>query len=345
VDAFFNVYKPAGPTSHDVVARLRRASGERRIGHAGTLDPLAEGVLVVATGLATRLVEYLVDAEKVYLAEVTFGIATDTYDAEGRVVATRPTTDLTRAAVEAALPAFRGTITQRPPPYSAISVGGRRLYALARRGEAVEAPLRTVTISRLEVVSWRPPVAALEVACSKGTYIRSLAHDLGQALGYGAHLSRLVRQRVGPFRAEDAVPLDDLLERLPTGRWQGVALPPDVAVAHLPVVRLDAPGAARLATGREVSASSGDAGGYREGGGTGTGEGVGVIHRPSGTLGRAYAPDGRLLAIVRLEDRGGRPVWRPEKVFAGARGKPAGVLRGPPAGPEKESDAPGAGAG
>jgi tRNA pseudouridine55 synthase len=351
MDAFFSVYKPAGPTSHDVVARLRRASGVRRIGHAGTLDPLAEGVLVVAAGQATRLVEYLVDAEKAYLAEVTFGVTTDTYDAEGRPVATGDPSGLTRATVEDALAQFRGTISQRPPPYSAISVGGQRLHALARRGKTVEAPLRTVTIDRLDLVSWEPPRAGLEVVCGKGTYIRSLAHDLGQALGCGAFLSRLVRQRVGPFRAAEAVPLDDLEARLREGRWQPVALAPDAVLAHLPAVRLDAPEAARIATGGSVSAAPE---------GTPLGARTGVDDLPSGTLGRAYAPGGQLLAVVRLGDSGGRPVWRPEKVFAGERARPAEETRPerpgrPGPGPErreragqaateKERDAPDAGA-
>ena len=161
----------------------------RRIGHAGTLDPLAEGVLVVAIGKATRLIEYLVDADKLYAAEVHLGVETDTYDAEGRVLAERPVGHLTREAVAEALEAFRGEIEQRPPPFSAISVGGERLYARARRGEVVEAPLRRVSVTRLDLLDWQSPVAHLEVECSKGTYIRSLAHDLGRALGCGAHLS------------------------------------------------------------------------------------------------------------------------------------------------------------
>ena len=198
MDAFFNVYKPRGPTSHDVVARLRRAErGVRRIGHAGTLDPLAEGVLVVATGKATRLIEYLVDADKLYGAGVHLGVETDTYDAEGRVLAERPVEHLTREAVAGALEPFRGEIEQRPPPFSAVSVGGERLYARARRGEMVQAPLRRVSVTRLDLLDWQPPVAHLEVECSKGTYIRSLAHDLGRALGCGAHLSALVRLRAG----------------------------------------------------------------------------------------------------------------------------------------------------
>jgi tRNA pseudouridine55 synthase len=302
LDAFFNVYKPRGPTSHDVVARLRRASsgarGVRRTGHAGTLDPLAEGVLVVAIGKATRLIEYLVDADKLYGAWVHLGVETDTYDAEGRVLAERPVGHLTREAVAEALEAFRGEIEQRPPPFSAVSVGGERLYARARRGEVVEAPLRRVRVTRLDLLDWVSPVAHLEVECSKGTYIRSLAHDLGRALGCGAHLSGLVRLRVGDFRSEDAVPLESLEGRLREGRWEEVARPPAVALAHLPRIILDERGVERLRLGQPVPAPEQEL-------------------PPSGTLGGAFGPGERLVAVVRLDRSGDHAVWRPQKVLAG----------------------------
>ncbi|HEX2034049.1 MAG TPA: tRNA pseudouridine(55) synthase TruB [Chloroflexota bacterium] len=352
MDALYNVFKPRGPTSHDVVARLRRASGTRRIGHAGTLDPLAEGVLVVATGQATRLIEYLSGADKAYLAEVTLGVETDTYDAEGQVVAERSTARVGPEEVEAALARFRGTIEQRPPAHSAISVGGQRLYTLARKGQSVEVPTRTVEITHLELVAWAPPVVRLHVECSKGTYVRSLAHDLGRALGCGGHLSGLVRTRVGPFRARDATPLEELEALMRAGTWQGVAIPPDAAVAHLPAVTFDHTAAQGLLDGRSVSPPV-------------PGEGERVP--PSGTLGRAYDADGRFIAIVRLSHRepwgprpsrasgppgarheppgcssaasdsgrgAYRPVWRPEKVFRQFR-----------AGEWKESDAPDTGTG
>ncbi len=339
MDCFFNVYKPKGPTSHDVVARLRRAGKVRRIGHAGTLDPLAEGVLVIAAGRATRLIEYLVDADKAYAAEVTFGVETDTYDAEGRVTAQRPAAHLTEAVVRQALETFRGSILQRPPSFSAVSVGGQRLYALARRGAPVVIPPRAVTISRLELVAWRPPLADLHVECSKGTYIRSLAHDLGQALGCGAHLSALVRLRVGRFASQEATPLAELEERLRDGLWQAVSYPAEAAVAHLVTVRLDAAGAARLASGQPVpfrapldgetmdgQAPDDQTVNGREAGGQTTGvparerQGAtpleGEEGPASGTLGRAYAADGRFMAVVRLVRSGDLLVWRPEKVLA-----------------------------
>jgi tRNA pseudouridine55 synthase len=295
VDALFNVYKPRGPTSHDVVARLRRASGVRRVGHAGTLDPMAEGVLVVAVGQVTRIIEYLVDAEKEYEAEVTFGVETDTYDAEGSVLVRRPVDHLTAEQVEAALPAFRGSIAQRPPAHSAISVGGRRLYELARRGVAVDVPVRQVEITRLELTSFVPPKAVLRVECSKGTYMRSLAHDLGQALGCGAHLSGLIRTRIGRFTAQEAVKLEELEAQLRQGTWRDVAIPLADALAHLPAVQLDGDEARRLQRGQALRA------------------------RPApdraGTLAVAYGQDGDLVGVVRRGERDGDPVWRPEKVL------------------------------
>lgn len=304
LDAFFVVDKPRGPTSHDVVARLRRASGVKRIGHAGTLDPMATGVLLVAVGRTTRLIEYLADAEKGYLADITFGIETDTYDAEGKVVTQLDASGLTREAVEGALAPLRGIIQQRAPAYSAISVGGQRLYDLARTGQVVVAPVRTVEISRLELETWQPPVAQVRVECSKGTYIRSLAHDLGDALGTGAHLSGLVRTRIGDFHLDRAVSLADLEARLREDRWQDVALSPELALAHLPLVQLDDAGAARLGHGLSVWLNAGSS-------------------QAAGTLARAMGPDGRLLATVRIDDVDGERVCRPEKVFVSATGSAA----------------------
>lgn len=187
-------------TSHDVVARVRRWSGERRIGHTGTLDPMASGVLVLCLGLATRLVEYYQGAPKQYYAEVVLGAATDTYDALGAVTEQAPVPPLTEPAIEQALAAFRGTIMQRAPVYSALKQDGESLHRLARRGAAVEAPLRPVTFYTIDLLAFAPPArVALRVVCSAGAYIRSLAHDLGMALGTRGHLDLLRRERAGAF--------------------------------------------------------------------------------------------------------------------------------------------------
>lgn len=204
--------KPSGMTSHDVVARVRRLLGERRIGHAGTLDPSATGVLLLGLGRATRLLRFIEAERKEYRAEVLFGVETTTQDADGDIVSSRDATALTTAEIKAALGAFRGEIRQVPPMVSAIKVGGERLYRKARRGETVEREARTVTIDALELLAFDPPVATLRIECSKGTYIRSIAADLGAAVGTGAHLAALRRTRIGPFSESSAVALEDATE-------------------------------------------------------------------------------------------------------------------------------------
>jgi tRNA pseudouridine55 synthase len=232
--------KPRGPTSFDVIARVRRAAGERRVGHAGTLDPMASGVLPVCVGEATKLVPFLQAGEKVYEAEARLGVATDTLDAEGRVVEERDASRVTRADVEAALLGFVGRIMQVPPMHSALRVGGKRLYELARAGVEVEREPREVEVSeaRLMEFSVEERRVRFVIRCGKGTYIRSLAGDLGARLGVGAHLTALRRLRVGVFTVDDAVPLDAV------DRW-GPGQPPTLrapaeALGHLPALALDA---------------------------------------------------------------------------------------------------------
>ncbi|MBI2975522.1 MAG: tRNA pseudouridine(55) synthase TruB, partial [Chloroflexi bacterium] len=220
------VDKPSGPTSHDVVYKVRKWSNERRIGHAGTLDPMATGVLVLCMGPATRLAEYLLNGDKRYRAVVRLGQTTDTYDAQGRVLDSRPV-DCTPEQIESALAAFRGAIEQTPPAFSAIQVNGQRAYDLARRGQAPDLKPRAITIHSLTLVGWSAPDATLEVACSAGTYIRSLAHDLGQALGCGAHLVALRRTAAGQFSVHQAVALDRLRQAFATGDWRRYLRPMD----------------------------------------------------------------------------------------------------------------------
>lgn len=229
--------KPGGWTSHDVVARVRRIVGERRVGHAGTLDPAATGVLPVAVGLATRTVEYLSEASKAYRADITFGIETDSADGDGMVIAQRGADGLTRDMIEAALAAFRGPQLQVPPLHSAIRIGGQRLYELAHAGlEAPDIPARQIEIHALDLSAWNPPVATVDIVCSKGTYVRSIARDVGARVGTGAYLSNLVRTATGPFTLADVLTLGDLESRLAREPWEGVAFHPDRAVEHLPAV-------------------------------------------------------------------------------------------------------------
>ena len=205
---FLNIYKPVGMTSHDVVAVLRRITKIKQIGHTGTLDPFAQGVLPVCIGKATRLIEYLPD-DKEYIATVQFGSATTTYDVEGEVTFT---SDKKISATEIDLKPFEGEIEQFPPIYSAIKVNGKKLYEYAREGKEVEIKPRNVTIEKIELKNFNEQTQQAEILikCSKGTYIRSIAHDLGQNLGVGAHLIKLVRTQAGKFRVENSVQLDGI---------------------------------------------------------------------------------------------------------------------------------------
>ncbi len=294
MDGILNLNKPRGLTSHDVVARVRSITRQREVGHAGTLDPMATGVLLLCLGRATRLAEYLMDSPKLYRARIRLGVTTDTDDAEGAVIAEKPVV-VDRAAVEAVLERFRGPILQVPPMYSALKRDGQPLYRLARQGQRVEREPRPVEIYRLDLTLWEPPELTLEVLCSPGTYIRALARDLGEALGCGAHLTGLVRLASGDFRLEDAAELDALTpERLPE-----LLLPPDAALRRYPALFLDAAQARAVRHGRDIPAvllADDRKAGQRD-----------------APLARAYGPDGRLLAV--LEYRPDRSVWHPRKVL------------------------------
>ncbi len=247
------VDKSSGPTSFDVVRRVRRALRAQRVGHGGTLDPLATGVLPVCLGAATKLAPFLLGADKEYEAVLRFGAETDTADADGRVMVERPLGDLDEAALRALLPRFTGPQRQTPPMYSALKRAGRPLYEYARAGQEVERAPRDIVIHRLVLVAFTPPDrAVLRVRCSKGTYVRVLALDMGRAAGPGAHLAALRRTRSGPFTSEQAVTLDEV-ER---GARVGDASPPLVsladALAHLPAAAADDAVARDLAHGKRV---------------------------------------------------------------------------------------------
>jgi tRNA pseudouridine55 synthase len=239
MDGVLVIAKPAGPTSHDVVALIRRLAATKRVGHGGTLDPFASGVLPLFLGRATRLVEYHLGDRKGYRATICFGASSTTDDLEGELTpASAPAPN--RAGVEAALRSFLGPISQRPPAYSAIKVAGRRAYAMARAGEHVELASRDVTIHSLELLEWDDsdpdrPIAVVDVECSAGTYIRALARDLGEAVGGAAYLGALVRTASGPFRLEDAVSLERAREAAGDGpdRLASLLLPVDAGLDEL----------------------------------------------------------------------------------------------------------------
>lgn len=240
-DGILNVIKPVGMTSHDVVDAVRRLAGTRRVGHTGTLDPGAAGVLVVAVGRATRLAEFIAETDKEYRVEITFGRATDTGDAYGATLADDGAQDLTEQRVRETLPAFTGEIDQVPPMASAVHHEGRRLYELHRAGASVEVPPRKVTVHRLELLEFvsggTPPRARLHVVCSKGTYIRGLCHDLGRSLGVGAYASFMVRTRVGRYALAEA----HTLEEVAAAGAAALAGSSDEALGDFPAVDLTPP--------------------------------------------------------------------------------------------------------
>lgn len=243
-----NVLKPPGMTSHDVVSGLRRLYGLKKVGHAGTLDPAAAGVLPVFLGPATRLIEFAADADKTYRVELTFGYATDSGDESGEVVAACPDFAMpAEGEIAAVLASFLGESQQVPPMHSAIKIGGRKLYELARAGIAVDRPPRTVTIAALSLLRVAAPAILFDVTCSKGTYIRSLCADIGTRLGCPAVMSFLVRTRVGDFGLETAKALEEI-----AAAPEAALLPGDYAVRHLPRVVLGDDAAARFVHGQAV---------------------------------------------------------------------------------------------
>lgn len=274
------VDKPVGMTSHDVVARARRAFGTRKVGHAGTLDPDATGVLVLGVGRGTKLLTFITGADKRYVGEVVFGTETSTLDAAGEVTANHDMAGLDDAAVQAVLPGLTGAIEQVPPMVSAIKIDGRRLHELAREGKEVERPPRPVTIHSFSAMPTADPMVwSVDVHCSSGTYIRTLAADLGRALGGGAHLRGLRRTSVGPWTLDGAVPLDDE-GRLDPGSLGSL----DTLVAHLPRVEIDEASALAVSHGKRLE-------------GLPEAEHLAVFG-PTGDLLAIYASDGRIAKPV-----------------------------------------------
>jgi len=302
MDGILNIDKPEGRTSFSVVAMIRRLSGERRVGHAGTLDPTATGVLPVCLGQGTRVTEFLVDATKVYRAEIELGIATDTYDASGRITQRGDSSKVSREQVRGALDSFCGEIQQVPPMFSAVKHQGKPLYKLARAGITVERRSRPAKINYLELKEWRPPVATVEVECGKGTYIRSLAHDLGQVLGCGASLKSLVRLRCGLFDIKDAVSVHHLEDAFRYGYWQRFLHPIDSVLSHWKAMIVSDDRIQALRNGNALVLE----GDYSDNQ---------YIHKEpnSGNRCRVYTPTGCLLGVLRFNPERGQ--WQPDKVF------------------------------
>ncbi len=297
MDGILNINKPAGVTSFSVVTAVRRLTGERRVGHAGTLDPLAEGVLPVCLGRGTRVQEFLLEGRKVYRAVLKLGEETDTCDAEGKVTEEADASGITRAAFEDALKPFRGRIIQTPPMHSAIKQQGRRLYRLARAGVEVERPGRKVTVYRIELRDFESPLATIEAECSRGTYIRSLACDIGRLLGCGAHLTALQRLKYGSFDIADAVSLDELKKACLEGSWQQFLHAPDAALENWPALVVAGEAEDNICHGRPLELEEQQ-----------LPEGALVAGRC-----RVYGHNGAFLAVMTFEPESRR--WHPDKVF------------------------------
>ncbi len=296
------VIKPPGMTSHDVVDFMRKLLNMRRIGHAGTLDVHACGVLVICIGRATRITNFIIDCDKVYRGEMVLGMRTTTQDSEGDVVSISPTEHIGEEALRSIFGQFVGVILQTPPMLSALRYHGRRLYELAKRGQVVERKKRQVTIKRLELLKFydgEPKRALFEVECSRGTYIRTLVSDIGDALGCGAYLSFLVRVAVGPFTVNDCLTIEEVQEHCESGTLRDVILSIDQGLCFLPALALTHVEAKRAINGAITRARM-----------------IELLPNMSvGKLVRLYAPGGRFIGVARVVMDGHKFACKPECVF------------------------------
>ncbi len=288
------VDKPVGLTSHDVVQVIRNGTGLRRAGHTGTLDPRASGVLVILVGPAVRLSEFVSASDKRYQAIIRLGSTTDTFDADGKITPSDEPVNVTEEQFEAVLKTFIGEIEQTPPPYSAVKVQGRKAYEMAREGEEVELAPRKITVHHLEVLEWAPPEVVIDVHCSSGTYVRSLANDLGKALGCGAYLVGLRRTKSGRFSLRDATPLRKLQDAFHAGNWYQFLIPAAEALAEWPAIELSPDEVEAVRHGHRVKAAADS--------------------KPG--LVRGVSTQGELVALMDLvTGETGEPEWQPKKVF------------------------------
>ena len=289
------VDKPVGMTSHDVVQVIRNGTGLRRAGHTGTLDPRASGVLVILVGPAVRLSEYVSASDKRYQAIIRLGGTTATFDADGKFTPSTDPSHITEAQFEEALKTFIGEIEQTPPPYSAVKVQGRKAYEMARKGEEVELEPRTITVHHLEVLEWTPPEVVIDVHCSSGTYVRSLANDLGKKLGCGAYLVGLRRTKSGRFTLRDSVPLRKLQEAFTAGNWYQYLIPAAEALGDWPAVELNPDEVEGVRHGHRVKAKEAD-----------------TVNPKV----RGVSTQGELVALMELMiTPEGSKEWQPKKVF------------------------------
>lgn len=287
--------KPVGMTSHDVVNAVRFGTGIRRAGHTGTLDPRASGVLVILVGPAVRLSEFVSASDKRYQAVIRLGAATDTFDADGRFTRMPvENMDVTESEFEEALSTFVGEISQTPPPYSAIKIKGRRAYDMARKGETVEIQPRLINVHSLEMLEWAPPEVVVDIHCSSGTYVRSLANDVGEKLGVGGYLVGLRRTKSGRFSLREATPLRKLQEAFKNGSWYQYLIPAAEALGEWPSIELTPEQVISIAHGHRIPADPSITPGPRN-------------------LARGVSMAGELVALMELDTTTSE--WQPKKVF------------------------------
>ena len=294
INGIINIDKPSGITSMDVVRKIRSASGVKKVGHGGTLDPIATGVIPVAIGKATRLLEYFLMSNKSYIARIHFGKTTDTFDSEGEIISTKVDPPLDINVIEKTMNSFRGEIEQTPPPFSAIKKNGRRLYELARRGIDTYIEPRNVTVNEIKIINYEPPILDLFIRCGKGFYVRSLANDLGKILGCGGYLNDLKRTSLGNFEISKSILLAKAMSAIENGDTSKIVQPLETCVGNFERVNLSLEETTNIKNGQKIPYTLDSS-----------------IEK--GSLASAFSPKGDLAAIIMFADKSRE--WKPEKVF------------------------------
>ncbi len=294
INGIINIDKPSGITSMDVVRKIRSASGVKKVGHGGTLDPIATGVIPVAIGKATRLLEYFLMSNKSYIARIHFGKTTDTFDSEGEIISTKVDPPLDINVIEKTMNSFRGEIEQTPPPFSAIKKNGRRLYELARRGIDTYIEPRNVTVNEIKIINYEPPILDLFIRCGKGFYVRSLANDLGKILGCGWYLNDLKRTSLGNFEISKSILLAKAMSAIENGDTSKIVQPLETCVGNFERVNLSLEETTNIKNGQKIPYTLDSS-----------------IEK--GSLASAFSPKGDLAAIIMFEDKSRE--WKPVKVF------------------------------
>ena len=294
INGIINIDKPSGITSMDVVRKIRSASGIKKVGHGGTLDPLATGVIPVAIGKATRLLEYFLMSNKSYIARIHFGGTTDTFDSEGEIISTNVDPPLDINVIEKTMNSFRGEIEQTPPPFSAIKKNGRRLYELARRGLDTYIEPRNVTVNEIKIINYEPPILDLFIRCGKGFYVRSLANDLGKILGCGGYLNDLKRTSLGNFEISKSILLAKAMSAIENGDTSKIIQPIETCVGNFKRVNLSPEETTNIKNGQKIPYTLDSS-------------------IKKGYLASAFSPKGDLAAIIMFEDKARE--WKPVKVF------------------------------